>query len=88
MMNIEQILEKALGYEAADIFLVAGIPVTYKCSGKQIRDGEERLMPDNLDTLIREIYAVSRRDPKNYNNEVDDDFSFSLSKLPAVGSAT
>ena len=38
-------------------------------------------MPDNLDTLIRDIYAVSRRDPTHYNNEVDDDFSFAVPGL-------
>ena len=80
-MMIEQILEKALAVDAADIFLVAGIPVTYKCGGKQIRDGEERLMPEGLEKLIREIYAVSGRSTVNLDNDADDDFSFSLSKL-------
>ena len=78
---IEQILEKAIALDAADIFLVAGIPVTYKCGGKQLRDGEDRLMPEGLEVLIREIYAVSGRSTVNLDNDADDDFSFSQSGL-------
>ena len=82
-MNIEQILKTATEYGAADIFLVAGVPVTYKCSGKQIREGgpEDRLMPDTLGDLVRQIYAVSGRSTKNLDAEADDDFSFSVSQM-------
>ena len=80
-MNIEQILEKATACDAADIFLIAGIPVTFKCSGRQIRADEGPLMPDRLIELVREIYALSRRDSRNFEQEVDDDFSFSVSGL-------
>ncbi len=80
-MNIEQILEKATACDAADIFLIAGIPVTFKCSGRQIRADEGPLMPDRLIELVREIYALSRRDSRNFEQEIDDDFSFSVSGL-------
>ena len=77
-MNIEQILEKATKCGAADIFLVAGIPVTFKCGGRQVRSEEDALMPGRLEELIREIYALSRRDSRNFEQEIDDDFSFSV----------
>ena len=80
-MKIEEILQKATEYQAADIFLVAGIPVTYKCNGKQIREGKDRLMPDTLENLVRQIYTVSGRSTKNLDLEADDDFSFSLSQM-------
>lgn len=80
-MDIEQILGKALECEAADIFLVAGIPVTFKCNGRQIRSEEEALKPERLEVLIREIYTISHREPRNFEREVDDDFSFSVSGL-------
>ena len=80
-MNIEQILEKAMACDAADVFLIAGIPVTFKCSGRQIRSDEGALMPTRLEELVREIYALSRRDSRNFEQEIDDDFSFSVSGL-------
>ncbi len=80
-MNIEEILGKAIEKDAADVFLVAGIPVTYKCNGRQIRADDGILMPERLNELIREIYAVSRRDPGHFEREIDDDFSFSVPKL-------
>lgn len=80
-MGIESILSKAVETEVADIFLISGIPVTFKCNGKQVRYNEEKLMPDSVETLVREIYAISRRDTKNFDNEIDDDFSFSVPNL-------
>ena len=80
-MNIEEILSIAIDKDAADVFLVAGIPVTYKCSGRQVRAGDGILMPERLNELIREIYTISRRDPRNFEREIDDDFSFYVPKL-------
>jgi len=80
-MNIQDILEKAVSMGASDIFLIAGLPITFKCNGKQSRIGEERMMPDSLSQLIREIYEISRRETVNLDRETDDDFSFSLSSL-------
>ena len=80
-MKMEEILVKAVQENATDIFLIAGIPVTFKCSGRQMRVGEEILMPDRVGGLVREIYAASRRDTRNLEREIDDDFSFSVSHL-------
>ena len=78
-VNIDEILDEATRLKAADIFLVAGIPVTYKCSGRQVRSADgEILMPPRLEELVRQIYIMSRRDPRNFDNEIDDDFSFSV----------
>ena len=38
-------------------------------------------MPDILDLLVNQIYDVSKRDRRNLNEGVDDDFSFALSGL-------
>ena len=80
-MSIQEILQQAIDRGAADIFLIAGLPVTLKCDGRQERLEGERLLPDGIRTLVDEIYELSRRDRKNLDAEVDDDFSFSLSKL-------
>ena len=34
-MKIEEILKNAIQADASDIFLIAGLPLTYKCNGNQ-----------------------------------------------------
>lgn len=80
-MKIEEILQKAIEMDAADIFIIAGLPVTMKCHGHQERMPGDRLLPDKIAILVDEIYAVSRRNRANLENGMDDDFSFSLSRL-------
>ncbi len=80
-MNIQEILRQAIDRDAADIFLVAGLPVTFKCGGHQERLPGDKLLPDGIGVLVDEIYALSRRDRRNLDAGVDDDFSFSLSQL-------
>ena len=80
-MNINEILHRAIESEAADIFLVAGIPVTFKCSGRQVRLQEERLMPDSIRMLVDEIYRISGRPKLALDRGADDDFSFAISGL-------
>ncbi len=80
-MNITEILQKALDAGAADIFLIAGLPVTFKCNGHQERMPGDRLLPDSIQTLVEEIYDVSHRTRVNLEQGIDDDFSFSLSQM-------
>ncbi|MBQ3401460.1 MAG: PilT/PilU family type 4a pilus ATPase, partial [Lachnospiraceae bacterium] len=60
---------------------IAGLPVTIKVKGEQRRLPGDMLLPDTIVPLIEEIYEISRRDRSNYENRMDDDFSFSLSQL-------
>ncbi|MBE5997749.1 MAG: PilT/PilU family type 4a pilus ATPase [Lachnospiraceae bacterium] len=80
-MTIKEILEKALAAGTSDIFIVAGLPVTFKCDGRQERLPEDIMKPDSIAVLINEIYAISGRDRTNLENGVDDDFSFSVPML-------
>ena len=80
-MEIMEILKQAIEQGAADIFLIAGVPVTFKMKGQLVRMPGEMLMPDILDLLVNQIYDVSKRDRRNLNEGVDDDFSFALSGL-------
>ena len=77
-MDIKEILEKALGSGASDIFIVAGLPVTLKCDGRQERLPGDIMKPDAIAALIDTIYTMSGRDRTNLENGVDDDFSFSV----------
>ena len=80
-MEIQEILRKAIEMDAADIFLVAGLPVTLKCGGKQERLEGDILKPDRIGALVDEIYEVSRRDRTNLDRGLDDDFSVSVPQL-------
>jgi len=80
-MEIQAILEKAIEMGASDIFLIAGVPVTFKCNGRQVRLPGERLMPEPLRELVEQIYEISGRDQANLFGGLDDDFSFALSRL-------
>ena len=80
-MTVLEILHRAIELDAADIFLVAGLPVTFKCGGKQVRAQEDVLRPDAIAVLVDEIYTVGRRDRANLERGADDDFSFAVPQL-------
>ena len=80
-MTILEILEKAISLNASDIFLVAGLPVTFKCGGKQERMPDGFLRPDDITPLVEAIYKLSGRERTNLENSHDDDFSFAVPKM-------
>ena len=80
-MDILEILKKAVDAGASDLFLVAGLPPTFKCDGKQERQPGEIMKPEGIRALVDEIYAISRRDRTNLDRGADDDFSFSVPQL-------
>ena len=80
-MEIYEILQRALAADAADIFLIAGLPVTFKCGGHQERLDGDMLKPDGIERLVDSIYEISRRDRSNLEKGLDDDFSFSVSQM-------
>ena len=80
-MNIQEILQKAIESEAADIFLIAGLPVTFKCGGRHQRLDSGMQMPDDIRVLVDGIYEISGRERVNLERNIDDDFSFSVSGL-------
>ena len=80
-MDILEILQKAVSAEAADVCLVAGLPVTFKCDGRQRRMEDEALMPDAIRALVDEVYSVGDRSRANLERGLDDDFSFAVPRL-------
>ena len=79
-MNLREVLQEAVKRDASDIFIIAGLPVTYKVKGAQCRE-EGFLKPNDILPLIEEIYETSRRKKTNYDEGLDDDFSFSIPDL-------
>lgn len=80
-MILHDILKTATENGASDIFIIAGLPVTYKIKGIQNRAGESFLRPADIQPLIEEIYTAGRRSKTNLENNTDDDFSFSIPEL-------
>ena len=79
-MNILDVLNAAMEKGTSDIFLVAGLPVTFKIRGHQHRYGE-RMVPEAIDQLVEQIYQVSKRDRVLMKQGIDDDFSFAVPHL-------
>lgn len=81
-MNIREILEKSVAKNASDIFIVAGQPVTIKVFNQLVPLDETRLLPDDTNQLIQDIYTLSQeRNNKLLVEKGDDDFSFSIRGL-------
>ncbi len=59
-MEVMELLTQAVEQNAADIFLVPGMPFSYKIGGRIICQGEEKIMPDQLDQMITESMNLQR----------------------------
>ena len=77
-MEAEQILKQAAQASASDIFIVAGLPVSYKVNNQIQRQTDQRLMPEDTEVIVRELYRFAKRSPEKMLETGDDDFSFSL----------
>jgi len=71
-------LEKAITDDASDIFIVAGLPLSFKIGGAIIPRSEERLTPAQTAELVKELYALGKRDMTVYSERGDDDFPVSV----------
>lgn len=81
-MDITEILKEAVEKEASDIFMIAGMPLSYKIGGRIVSFKEEKLLPDRIEGMIAQLYHIAReRSMKKVTEEGDDDFSFALPQL-------
>ena len=78
-MNVMELLTSAVEKNAADIFLIPGMPFSYKIGGRIIYQGDNRIMPDEMDKMITEIYGLAKnRGRDKVQSHGDDDFSFAI----------
>ncbi len=77
-MDFTAILKDAVEKKASDIFLVTGIPVTYKVNGTIQKQDSEKLLPGQAEVLLAEAYNKAQRDINRLLLTGDDDFSYSL----------
>ena len=84
MMLLSDLLKQMIDLKASDIFVVAGLPLTYKVSGRQVRMDGEPLTPASTRTVVEAIYEIAGRDFNSFanNDNLDEDFSFAL---PGIG---
>lgn len=79
--TIPEYLSYATTNHASDIFIIAGRPLSFKIDGKLTSHGE-RLMPDDTENLLRQIYQMANdRNFDHFLDTGDDDFSFSIPGL-------
>jgi len=80
-MMLQEILKQATLKGASDIFIIAGLPVTFKVKGVQDRMEGDIMKPSSIDPVIDEIYEAARRRKTLLDQGLDDDFSFSVPNL-------
>ena len=80
-INAAAILQDATEAGASDIFIVAGLPLSYRVNGVLFHKGD-RLMPDSTEAFIRQIYELTHAHPiDDFLKNGDDDFSFAIPGL-------
>lgn len=80
-MDIQAMFQRAIDLQASDVFIIAGLPVTYKVNGRQKREGEP-LAPADTKAIVEAICQLCRRPGQGLASwDKDDDFSFALPGL-------
>ena len=82
--EVIQLLKQFLDAKASDVFIVAGLPLTYAVGGRQVRLDAPALKPADTQMMVEAIYRIAGRDITLFRNALnhDDDFSFAV---PGVG---
>ncbi len=81
-MNLRTILEQAIAEKASDVFIVSGLPVSFRKDGVIGRINDEKLLPPDTESLLTEIYQhAGNRDLNILSDNGDDDFSFAIQGL-------
>ena len=84
-MKLKEILEQAIAEQASDVFIVAGLPVSFRRNGVINRVNDTKLFPPDTESLLNEIYQeAGNRDLNILHNAGDDDFSFAIQGLSRV----
>ncbi len=76
--TVSQQLKEMVEREAADIFIVAGKPVSFKTKKHIENYDDNRVLPKDAEATIREIYEIAGRNIQPLFDRGDDDFSFSI----------
>ena len=81
-MNVQELLERAVEDRASDIFIVSGLPASYRTDINIIKVDDGRLMPPDTQRYLEQIYALAgNRSMDDLLTNGDDDFSFAIPNL-------
>ena len=82
-MELEPLLKQVIDAKASDIFVVAGMPLSYSVHGQIVRLNDQKLFADDTAEVVEAIYGLANRDfePMKGNRNHDEDFSFAISGL-------
>lgn len=81
-MDIQKILEQAVASKASDIFLIAGLSVSFRKNGFIFHEQSDKLMPADTECMISQLYQLAgNRSTETLLQTGDDDFSFSIKGL-------
>ena len=81
MESVQTYLKWAVEENASDLFVVAGRTVSIKRDGELVSIEGDRLMPDDSEALVRELYNMAHRSIDRCLSVGDDDFSLSVTGL-------
>ncbi len=81
MESVLTYLKRAVEENASDLFVVAGRAVSIKKEGRIVALQDDRLMPDDSESLVRELYGMAHRPMDKCMSVGDDDFSLSVTGL-------
>ena len=79
-MELEPLLKQMIDANASDIFVVAGLPLSYSAHGQIVRLDEKKLFANDTAEVVEAIYQLANRDfsmMKSASNH-DEDFSFAI----------
>lgn len=81
-MTAEKILRSAVEMNTSDIFLIPGLPLSYKINGGIKHQASDKLLSQDIREIIRQIYQLAgNRCMVEVESSGDDDFSFSIPGL-------
>lgn len=80
-MDLITMLKEAVDKQASDIFIVSGLPVSYKLNGLIQPQDNEIILPETSEKLITEAYKLADRAVTKLRSTGDDDFSISVKGL-------
>lgn len=81
-MNVKELLEIAVNKGASDMFIVAGLPVSYRINDLIEKMNETKMLPADTAELVGQIYELAQqRDMEHFMKKGDDDFSFAIPGL-------
>ena len=82
-MELKPLLKDMIDAKASDIFVVAGLPLSYEANGVIHNLNNDMLKPADTQEVVRSIYELANRDfdAMLANRNHDEDFSFAIGGL-------